>query len=164
MEIRKDIIKSGVIILGISLINFIVACSDQDIVYDEFKTLEGNSWSMYDTLHFEYEVPSKETLHDVYFQIRTTTEYQYSNLFFFMKITKPDASIQIDTFQMILAEPNGKWVGNNSGTFVESKFLIADNIEFPQEGVFTFDIIQGMDTENLKEVSDVGIRIEEVLD
>ena len=98
----------------------------------------------------------------MFFQIRTTTEYPYSNLFFFMHIVKPDASIQIDTFQMILAEPNGKWVGNNSGTFVESEFLIADNIKFPQEGEFIFNIIQGMQETVLEEVSDVGIRIEKV--
>lgn len=138
-----------------------VSCGDDHVVYNEYRSLDDSAWSVEDTLDFTFEATSAEQKYDIFFQIRTTTEYPYSNLFFFMHLQKPDQTIQVDTFQMILAEPNGKWVGNNSGTYVESAFLIADNVQFPEVGEYRFQLVQGMQDDVLNEVSDVGIKIEE---
>lgn len=126
---------------------------------NEFKTLNNNEWTASDTLVFDVKVDDVEKKYDVFFNIRTTTDYSYANLYFFLELVKPDMNVQVDTFQMILAEPNGKWVGKNSGTLIESSFQIAKNVPFPKAGDYQFRLVQAMQDITLGEVVDVGLKI-----
>lgn len=76
-----------------------------------------------------------------------------------MEINKPKQPAQVDTFQMILARPDGRWVGKNSGTLVETKFQIAKKIKFPEKGKYTFKLVHGMQDKTLTEISDIGLML-----
>ena len=61
-----------------------------------------------------------------------------------------------------MAEPDGKWLGDNTGKLVEFKGLIASGGRFSTAGKYKFEIQHAMREEELSEVVDIGVRIETI--
>lgn len=135
------------------------ACNDR-VVYHNSKTLEEEQWSYDDTLRFHVEIYDSLSLHKLYLDVRNTTDYDYRNLFLFMDIEFPGGQILRDTLECILAERDGTWTGSGFGRFRSNRFLFRDDVWFPEKGVYTFKICQGMRYDTLPGISDIGIRIE----
>jgi hypothetical protein len=79
--------------------------------------------------------------------------------FIFLYSEYPNGYTDKDTLEFILAEPDGKWVGESSGTIVENQFLIARGGSFSNSGKYTFKIQHAMREPDLPEIVDVGFRV-----
>lgn len=151
-------IKSSQIIL-LSAIMFLAVSCDPGLVYEENIAIEDASWHKDDIKSFSFEVTDTVSPLDLYVNIRTTNDYPYSNLYLFLYSEYPDGYTDKDTLDFILAYPDGKWIGENSGTIIENQVLISRGGRFAKEGTYTFEIQHAMRDEFLPEVTDIGFRV-----
>lgn len=148
-------IKSFLVIMIVGLLS---SCNSQSF-YDHNEATP-QEWSIADTLHFYFDVTDTINPYDMYINIRNTTDYKYSNIYFFMQINFPDGRFSKDTLEVFLADRNGKWLGKGLGKNKDSQILFRKRGRFPMSGNYQIDIEQAMRTEQLTGVKSVGIRIE----
>lgn len=149
----------------ISNILLIIACSgilsacDTERIYEENFPVENQVWNAEDIKTFSFEITDTLSPVDLYVNVRTTTDYPYSNLYIFLYSDYPTGYTDKDTLEFILAEPDGRWLGENSGTVVENQILIARGGFFSVSGTYTFKIQHAMREVDLPEIMDVGFRV-----
>ncbi|MCF8299045.1 MAG: gliding motility lipoprotein GldH [Saprospiraceae bacterium] len=143
------------------LILLLVSCSS-DTIFEENKQVNEN-WNKNDTLCFKVEISDLTLHYNFYINIRNSTDYGFSNFYFFMNSVFPDRNIQRDTIECILANLEGKWLGKGFGGIKENNMLLQKGIIFPQEGIYEFIIEHAMrvdKNEGLHGIKNIGIRIE----
>ena len=77
------------------------------------------------------------------------------------KHPQPSGQQARDTVNLILAEPDGLWLGSGTGKHRELRLLYREKIRFSEPGTYTFTLEQAMRTSKLP-VSEAGIRIERI--
>ncbi len=138
---------------------FLFSC-DTKSIYDKDKRIENSVWNRKDTMKFNVEINDTISLHNFYINIRNSTDYKYSNIYFFIKTDFPDGNNITDTVECTLADIDGKWRGKGIGKIKDNRFLLKKGIRFLQKGVYTFEFQQAMRVKNLSGIEDIGIRIE----
>jgi gliding motility-associated lipoprotein GldH len=136
-----------------------VSC-DSNKIYEENLAVPDNIWNSEDIKTFEFEIEDTMSAVNIFVNLRTTTDYQYSNVYVFLYSEYPNGKTNKDTLEFLLAKPDGEWYGANSGTVVEFKGLIARGGRFSTAGQYKFQIQHAMREKDLAEVIDVGMRIE----
>lgn len=154
MKIRKQIPR-----LILLCLPFLFAC-ETSVVFQQQKAIPSEGWHYRDSIIFEASIHDTVALHAMHLDIRNTVDYRYSNLFVFLDIEFPDGMVLRDTLECILADRQGNWTGKGFGKIRTNRFLFRDDVWFPQQGVYTFRIFQGMREDRLQGIADVGIRIE----
>ena len=86
--------------------------------------------------------------------------YAYRNLYLFLTTRLPNNNRTRDTLELILADPQGNWLGKGFGALHDNQILVRRNLSFPLAGRYTFSLQQAMRQDVLEGVADVGIRIE----
>lgn len=132
---------------------------DSNRIYEENFTVENNTWLADDIKTFEFEITDTMSALDLYVNVRTTTDYPYSNLYVFLYSDYPNGYTDKDTLEFILAQQDGKWLGESSGTVVENQILISRGGRFPTAGKYSFKIQHAMREDALAEIIDVGFRV-----
>lgn len=135
------------------------AC-DNTRVYDKYKEIPESTWNKDSIVVFE--VPVDDTLqnHNLLIQIRNETSYRFSNLWLFIEIIQPDGETIKDTFEVLLAEPSGRWLGEGFGGLKTRQTIYRRDVYFPASGKYTVAIQHGMRDEDLEGIHDVGFRVE----
>lgn len=137
------------------------AC-DKTVVYEKYQAIPESQWHK-DSL-VVFQVPVTDTLqnHNLLIDIRNETSYPYSNLWLFIEIIHPEGKTVKDTFELVLADPSGKWMGDGIGAIKTRQTIYRRNIFFPKKGQYTVKIRHGMRENKLNGIHDVGFRIEKV--
>lgn len=148
-----------VFFLGVFFISGLQSC-DSNRVYEENLAMENNSWNKDDIKEFSFEVADTLSPLNIYINLRTTVDYPYSNIIVFMDSEYPNGVQNKDTLEFILAESDGKWNGENSGTIIEFRGMIASGGRFSSQGKYTFRLQHAMREDDLAEVVDIGMRVE----
>ena len=119
-------------------------------------------WKWNDVAVFEMDVADTLSLHSIYLQVRHTTDYPMSNLYMFVNVKSPTGQFRRDTVNMILATPNGEWVGKGTGRLRELRLLYRSQTRFGIPGIYVFSIEQAMRKAELP-VTDIGVRVERII-
>lgn len=138
-----------------------VSC-DQNGVFEKNETIPKAAWSASHKVGFDVEIKDSIQLYNFYLNLRHNTDYEYSNLYLFIGMTYPDGNYTRDTIELILARPDGKWIGKGFGKLKENNILIKRGVVFPMTGNYRFEFEQAMRTQELKGIEDVGIRLEKL--
>lgn len=146
--------------VGLALLALVIVSCDSNKLYEENIALDNNEWKTGDVKTFEFDIEDTLSPINLYVNFRTTTDYPYSNLYIFMYSKYPDGYEDKDTLEFIVAEPDGRWLGDNSGTVVENRILISQGGRFAKKGTYQFGIEHAMRDEVLPEIIDVGFRVE----
>jgi len=149
----KKMIITGLI--GVAL--FMAGCDDS--LYNKMKEIPEAGWDMNYSAKFDVDVTDTTALWDFYVLIRHNTDYSYSNLYTFVTTTMPGDSITRDTIEFILADPEGKWIGDGNGFYRSDEVLISRKFVFPKAGLYSFEFQQAMRDTVLSGITDIGIRI-----
>ncbi len=144
--------------LFVLMLIILIAC-DVNRVFDESVSIQKEEWHYKDIMRFEVEVNDTLSRHNFFLNVRNTTDYKYSNIYFFLKTIFPDGRVVVDTLNIILADKEGKWIGKGSGKIRDNQVLISNALHFPQKGMYVFELSQAMRQDVLKGIADVGIRI-----
>lgn len=150
-------------LLGISvLVLVLLSCGGESVYFEKNNTIPNKSWAIADKQEFDFEVKDTTKYYDFFFNLRTTSNYEYSNMYIFYKLYFPNGKSLTDTAQFILADPTGKWLGKTvSGSLIDNSILFSQKRRFPLEGKYTFSVEHGMRNNDLDNISDVGLKIKE---
>ena len=96
------------------LITLFSAC-DKNKVFEDYISIPESGWNQDSILQFTVPVIDSLQNHNLYINIRNEVDYSYSNLWLFVEIVQPDGKAAKDTFEVTLAEPSGKWLGDGFG-------------------------------------------------
>ncbi|OFZ63322.1 MAG: hypothetical protein A3D92_04615 [Bacteroidetes bacterium RIFCSPHIGHO2_02_FULL_44_7] len=147
--------SSWLLILGLFIFT---ACGEQPL-YEKVVSFDGKQWKQDVTPVFKVKIDNVDVNYNFTLNIRTTTDYKYSNLWIFLKTETPDGQVERKPFQILIANPDGSWVGNKTGTVVETP-LVFRHRKLPLKGEYTFTVEQGITHSEVDEVLDIGFRVE----
>ncbi len=141
-----------------------ISSCDPNRIFEENQSVENNTWKYEDVKTFSFDIQDTTSQVNIYVNLRTTTDYPYNNIYMYLYSEYPGGISLKDTLQFLLAEPDGKWLGENSGTVIEFKSLVSSGGQFTRSGTYTFRLQQAMEENDLTEIVDVGMRIEKMVD
>ena len=107
MVIATNNSKRLILILGVFLV--FISC-DSNRIFDEYKSLENNSWPQAEPINFQAEITDTISRNNLYVTIRNNKRYPYSNLFLITNIIFPNGKKIVDTLQYEMADKNGKFL------------------------------------------------------
>jgi gliding motility-associated lipoprotein GldH len=145
--------------LLIVLLAVLVSCNS-DLIYTDVATMPDIKWNLFDNPDFRFPVTDTTKSTNVFFTIRTGSQYPYRNIFLFVTTISPDGKSITDTLEYEIADEKGKWHGKGFGDIHELKLPYKKNVFFPMKGTYHFKIQHGMRIGDLKGVYDVGLRVE----
>ena len=97
--------------IALMLVITFLSCSRENIVFNEFRDLPNSNWSYLDTLNFDVSIADTLNNFDVDLQLRTSTDYKWSNMYLYAEIDFPNGKSRSDTFQLFITDKKGHWIG-----------------------------------------------------
>jgi len=134
-------------------------CSNNALV-DTSQEITGRNWSYIKKVSIPVQVVDASKLYNIYFNLRHTADYKYSNIFILVHQKAPSGKKTTERKEFQLAYPDGEWLGSGSGNLYSYQILFRKNYQFPEAGTYTFEFEQNMRDNPLREISDVGLRVE----
>ena len=144
------------------LIAILSSCGNKNVIFDESVVISNASWDNKKFPYFDVEVEDTLSAYNFYLNIRHLENYRYSNFYMFLHTTFPNGNQTHDTIELVLAYPDGRWIGDGSGSMRNNNILLNNNLYFPLKGNYHFEIEQAMREPVLEGVADVGICFEKV--
>lgn len=128
-------------------------------LFDSFVSLN-DGWQKDSILEFNVRITDAGQAYLVNVKMRHNGNYPYSNIYMFRKIESANGVEYQDTVNFVLADPTGKWLGSGVG---ELKTMVwtyrANALKFNEPGNYTFSLQQGMRTDVLPGIEDVGLEV-----
>lgn len=136
-------------------------CSDPNAIIDQNTEIANKNWSYQNKIGFDVKIDDAAVTYNLYLNLRVTGDYKYSNLF--AMISNPEKKGSNSRYEFRLANPDGEWLGQGSGSLYSFQIPFQKNYKFPAAGTYRIQIEQNMRDNPLHEVSDVGLRVEKNL-
>jgi gliding motility-associated lipoprotein GldH len=149
-------------ILFLIVLSLLLSSCNSNVVFTDSIEIKENIWQLMDIPVFNVTINDTVNSNNLFFTIRTGSDYPFRNIFFFVTATSPDGKNLTDTLQYYLADEKGKWYGKGFGDIHELSLPYKSNVFFPARGKYLFKIQHGMRTEGLPGVYDIGLRIEKI--
>ncbi|MCX6332941.1 MAG: gliding motility lipoprotein GldH [Bacteroidia bacterium] len=150
---RSNFILSVIMLFAISSCN-------SNVIYTDEAVMPDMTWNLFSNTDFSFPVTNTTESTDLYFTIRTGSQYPFRNIFLFVTTSAPDGKSITDTLEYEIADEKGNWLGKGFGDIHELKLPYRKNVFFPVKGTYHFKIQHGMRTGDLKGVYDIGLRVE----
>jgi gliding motility-associated lipoprotein GldH len=138
---------------------FFSAC-DNARIFEKNQALPETGWAQSNVVKFDVDIKDPATPANFYVNVRNADGYPYSNIFLFIKTVFPNGKMSNDTLECVLADEKGKWLGSGLGDIYDNQIPFKRNARFPLAGTYHFEIEQGMRTDTIPLIMDVGLRIE----
>jgi gliding motility-associated lipoprotein GldH len=146
--------------LSVLLLFFLFSCRNSH-VYEKYIKIPDYIWNENQELKFKPTVKDTSVFYNVYFNIRNATVYPYSNTWVLIRKSDPSGNkIYEKSYEFILADQQGKWLGKGIGDIFDNRFLMEEKVKFSQPGLYQYSILQFMRSTNLAGVMDIGIEVE----
>lgn len=155
--------KTNILIIVVLFSILFTGCH-QNEVYFEYKTVPSGEWNKDSLIQFNFHIDDTIGKYDMFLHLRHYGNYPYQNAWLFLEFIQPKDSITgtTDTIEFYLADNYGKWLGTGVGALKEMPVYLRKQIQFPDTGIYTLRVKQGMRDSLLSGVNDVGLRIEKV--
>ena len=150
-------IRNSILILVLSTLLF--SCGEQPF-YEKVVAFDDREWKLDVKPKYSFEVEDVSKAYDFTLSLRTSTDYQYSNLWVFMKTITPDGTVAREPFEIVITKDDGSWVGEKSGSVVTTPLYFRSR-KLPKKGKYTFIIEQGITQSKVDEVHDLTFRVDE---
>ena len=137
------------------------SCNSRTI-FDQSSSIPSAGWDARNKIRFEVPVSDTTAIYNFYLNIRHTTSYRYSNIYFFITTFFPDGKVGRDTVECVLADRTGKWLGKGISDLKDNQVLLRGGVRFPRRGTYVFEFEQAMRQENLDGIKDIGLRLEKL--
>lgn len=113
----------------------------------------------------EFEIDDTLSSYHFFITLRNTADYPYSNLYLFLNTKFPNGRVARDTVECILADRAGRWLGSGNGFIVDhevisNQVMYQYNKKFPLKGTYAISLEHAMRTDTLREIIDIGVRVE----
>lgn len=132
--------------------------------YQKDVTIPRNQWAYQFKPSFKFEITDTTSTYNLYFIIRHTEAYSFSNIWMWVYTKQPgDSTFQRSRVEIPLAEPSGKWLGKGMGELWEQRLPMTKDgapMVFNKAGTYEMQFEQNMRINPLPEVLQIGLRIE----
>jgi gliding motility-associated lipoprotein GldH len=145
----------------IALLLMIASCNS-NVIFTDSVSIPDNTWSLTNIPVFIMPVTDTAISTNIFFTIRTGSEYPFRNIYLFVTASSPDGKSICDTLEFNLADEKGNWYGRGFGDIKELNLPFKSNVFFPLKGNYQFRVQHGMRIGDLKGIYDFGLRIEKV--
>ena len=140
----------------------LAGCTTKNAIIDQNSEVPDHNWTYLNKFKYDVKIDDEKTPYNLYMNLRVTADYKYSNIFVLITQTGPDKKAEVKRYELKLANKDGEWLGKGSGNLYSYQSPFRTNYKFPAKGVYHFYIEQNMRDNPLREVSDVGLRVEKV--
>lgn len=135
------------------------AACNKNVVYEESIAIDPEAWQVDSIAKFSFDITDTVPSYSVSFIVRNSGDYQYQNLWLFVRNIEPDLRSHNDTVQLMLADDLGNWVGSGIGSIYSATYEYQHKLRFPKPGTYQLYIQQGMRTDSLAGIHDIGLKI-----
>ena len=141
---------------------FISSCAKIDLFEKQVK-IPSQEWFYTNTPVFTFEISDTASLYNLYIILRHTDAYSYTNIWLRLGSKAPGDTMHFQNINLSLANDAHGW----EGTGIDDIFEVRKNItpgpvSFKKPGIYTFSISQIMRENPLKNILNVGLRVEKV--
>ena len=157
-RMRNGLIILLFIILNSSFLILFSACTSES--FNKRTVIPEAEWRQEDRVAFDVDINDTISPYRFGIGLRHLENYRYSNLFVFLHTRMPNGNVTHDTIECTLATPEGRWIGKSSGSMRDRIVPLNDNLFFPMNGTYHFELEQAMREPVLKGISDIGLYIE----
>ena len=140
----------------------------QGLIKSDYKATNNGVWEKDRYIEFTFSELDSLAQYNMFINVRNDDTFPYNNLFLIAKLVSPDGSIETDTLEYQMANPDGSWLGQGLGSLKENKLWYKENIVFSSSGVYTLKVSHAMrkngavdGVEQLEGITDVGFEIVE---
>jgi gliding motility-associated lipoprotein GldH len=144
--------------LGVLLSGF--ACQNPNVLVDENQPINKARWTYVNPIKIKVPIVDTAAAYTLFINLRHTEDYAYSNIFIRIKQRNPNKTQTVWRKEYTLANLDGEWLGTGSGNLRSHQLVLFKNYHFPHPGTYVFEFEQNMRDNPLKEVSDIGLRVE----
>jgi gliding motility-associated lipoprotein GldH len=137
---------------------FLAGCGEIP-VYEKVYTFEKLEWKQNVKPSFSVKIDDVTKFYDFTITLRTTTDYEFSNLWIYLNSVTPDRKKSREPFEFKITHPDGAWIGKNTGSIVEHQ-LCFKRRKLPVKGKYTFIIEQGITQSKVSQVLDISLVVE----
>jgi gliding motility-associated lipoprotein GldH len=133
-------------------------------VFEKHATIPNQAWSSKFKPDIAFTIQGADTLsrYNVYLVLRHTDAYRYKNIWLNVRTKAPNDSTQIQPLNLQLATDNKGWLGSGMDDIFEHRILITPP-QYPARlnaGTYHFELENIMREDPLKNIMNVGIRLE----
>ena len=150
--------KKGLLLI-VMICSTLIGCQTNSI-YSEYQAIAEDGWHADSVLQYRWTVEETNAAYEVLLTLRHTTQYPYQNLWLFVDEYKGHMLLHRDTIEAMMADDYGRWLGKGIKRY-ELPLQYDTQRRFFHSGEYTFRIQQGMRTEWLQGITDVGLVIRE---
>lgn len=160
---NRTFIQRLILTLTVSIALFLGGCVESPY-FQKQVSIPGYQWDYKYMPVFDFEITDTTRVYDVYFLIRHTDAYPYSNLWMNIYTRQPGDSVykkQRVNVELAVSsgKNNGQWKGRGMGEIWEHKLSIAKGA-FQHKGKYSIKFEQNMRINPLPEILQVGMRVE----
>lgn len=159
MILRRSIIFSVIVCSCI----WLTSCQDANTVVDTNQTINNRNWSYINKIRVPVTIEDATADYNIYINLRHTGDYKYSNIFLRVHFQGAGGKVITERIEFKLAYPDGQWLGKGSGNMYSYQLPFKGEYKFPGKGKYLFEIEQNMRDNPLKEITDVGLRVEKLI-
>jgi gliding motility-associated lipoprotein GldH len=146
--------------LFVGIILIFPACNEPGTLIDQNTEISNQNWYYLNRIKTDVKITDHTQPYNIYLNLRHSADYRYSNIFVLVHQTNPNHQTKTIRYEFKLANPDGEWLGNGSGNLYSYRLPLQTNFRFPTPGTYSFTVEQNMRDNPLKEVADVGLRVE----
>jgi gliding motility-associated lipoprotein GldH len=132
---------------------------DANTIVDSNLSMPARNWNYANKVKTVIEIKDTSKPVSIYFKLRHTNDYRYSNIFVLFRIKAGGQKTQTRRYEYKLAQPDGQWNGSGSGNLYTYVMPLLTNYKFPAAGKYLLEIEQNMRDNPLREISDAGIKV-----
>ncbi|MEO5563821.1 MAG: gliding motility lipoprotein GldH [Chitinophagaceae bacterium] len=141
------------------LTSYLTSCTTIDI-FEKTVAIPGHEWKTEFKPSFDFVIKDTNSLYNIFLVIRHTEKYSFNNIYINLYAKAPGRDSLIKIQQDVLLGTNDKgWLGVGMDDVYEHRSTLAARQPL-KAGAYTFTIEQIMREEPLKEVLNVGLRLE----
>jgi len=148
---------------------FVAFSCQQNKVFDRYTSIS-DGWKKQEVVSFVFSAPDTTNPYNLFVNLRTTTAYEFSNLFLIVELNYPNGKVSKDTLEYLMAKPNGELLGSGFTSVKQHKLSFKGYntpFVFSEEGTYKVQIQQAMrhrgapkGVDQLEGIIDVGFSIE----
>jgi len=139
-----------------------MSCIKIDL-FQKQATIPSQQWPYTDVPQFTFHIEDTTSLYNVYVVLRHTDLYEYNNIWLRIGLKTPSDSFSYQNVNLVLGTDGKGWDGTGMDDIFEvRKSISAAPFSFKTNGDYTFSIAQIMRENPLKNILDVGVRVEKV--
>lgn len=139
----------------------IILVSCDNTTYENYYSFYNNGWHTDSAITLSYIILDTNKTYNLSLKIRHTVDYEFRNLFVFLEDKNKD------TVEIILANKNGKWLGEGISDVREFEYVFDNQRSFIRQGEYSIKLEQAMrygeeaKREVLEHILDVGLIVSE---